>query len=322
MNKELKGIAVAGSILVDEINHISTYPRVGTLSRINKVESSVGGLVSNDGINIKKINPEIPVYAYGKIGGDEKGKYVIDTFNKAGIVTSNIRTDDESKTSFTQVMSVDGGERTFFTYPGASGKFGYDDIDFDNISAGIFHLGYFLLLEKIDNGDGEEILKRLKESGIETSIDLISSASGGYERVLPCLKYVDYLIVNEIEASGLCGTENCHDLQILAKKLKELGVIKKVIIHKEDKACVYDGGSYLELNSLEIPAREIKGKTGAGDAFCSGCLTEIYRGGTNEEILDFGIRAAAVSLSSANATDGIKTKKEIIKKTNRYDRKK
>lgn len=320
MAKELSGIAVAGSILVDEINHILKYPEIGTLSNITKIERSVGGLVPNDGVDIKKICPSLPVYAYGKIGKDDKGEYVIDTFKKQGIDYSNVKVDENEATSFTEVMSIDGGERTFFTYMGASGKFGYDDIDFDNIKAKIFHLGYFLLLDKIDEGDGLKILKKLKEIGVETSIDLVSSAVGDYKKVIPCLKFVDYLIINEIEAANLLGEERSEDLKSLAIKLKNLGVIQKVIIHKEDNACIYDGESYIELNSLNVPKEDIKGKTGAGDAFCSGCLVEIYGGKSNREILDFGIKVAAMSLSSVSATDGVLSKEEIIKYTEKYDR--
>ena len=314
-----RGIAVAGTALVDEINMIGEYPGIGQLAKIRRVSRSVGGLVPNVGLDIKHIAPGLPVYACAKVGRDEKGSFLIEKLRENGVDVTGIGFSETLGTSFTQVMSVEGGERTFFTYAGASADFGYDDIDFDSLTVKILHLGYFLLLEKVDQGDGIKILKELNKRGVETSIDLVSSASGGYEKVLPCLPYVDHLIINELEAAALCGTGDPEDLRGSAERLKALGVRKSVIIHKAEKAC-YLGERYVEADSLILPDELFKGKTGAGDAFCAGCLTEIYDNAAPECILETGIRAAAASIMQANATDGVKTRNEIYEITKNFKR--
>ena len=313
----MNGIAVAGSALVDEINIIKEYPSIGRLTQIFGVHRSVGGLVPNVGIDVKRINPDLSVFAYGKVGKDDKAEFLLDALRQNGVNVGGIKHAETLGTSFTQVMSIEGGERTFFTYAGASADFGYDDIDFDKITAKIFHLGYFLLLEKVDKGDGVKILRELKKRGIKTSIDLVSSTADAYEKVLPCLPFVDYLIINELEAAALCKSDSTDDLRFLAEKLKVMGVKEGVIIHKEDKAC-FLGESYAEINSLIVPDELFKGKTGAGDAFCAGALTEIYAGATPKTILETGIRAAAASIMQANATDGVKTKSEIYEMTKNF----
>lgn len=315
----MNGIAVAGSALVDEINIIKEYPAMGRLTQVYGVNRSVGGLVPNVGVDIKRIAPDLSVYAYCKVGKDDKAAFLLDALRRNGVNADGIKRAETLGTSFTQVMSIEGGERTFFTYAGASADFGYDDIDFDKITAKIFHLGYFLLLEKVDNGDGVKILKELKKRNIKTSIDLVSSTAGGYEKVLPCLPYVDYLIINELEAAALCGEKDTENLRNLAEKLKAKGVRESVIIHKAEKAC-YLGEKYAEANSLIVPQELFKGKTGAGDAFCAGVLTEIYENAAPEQVLETGIRAAAASILQANATDGIKTKSEIYEITKNFKR--
>lgn len=315
----MNGIAVAGSALVDEINIIKEYPAMGRLTQVYGVNRSVGGLVPNVGVDIKRIAPDLSVYAYGKVGKDDKAAFLLDALRRNGVNADGIKRAETLGTSFTQVMSIEGGERTFFTYAGASADFGYDDIDFDKITAKIFHLGYFLLLEKVDNGDGVKILKELKKRNIKTSIDLVSSTAGGYEKVLPCLPYVDYLIINELEAAALCGEKDTENLRNLAEKLKAKGVRESVIIHKAEKAC-YLGEKYAEANSLIVPQELFKGKTGAGDAFCAGVLTEIYENAAPEQVLETGIRAAAASILQANATDGVTTKSEIYEITKNFKR--
>ena len=64
------GIAVAGSILVDHICEIAAYPAEGELTQIRNIKMTVGGLVPNNGIGLKKVAPTLPIFAIGKIGAD------------------------------------------------------------------------------------------------------------------------------------------------------------------------------------------------------------------------------------------------------------
>ncbi len=316
------GIMVAGNVLVDKIFEIDSYPNKGELTQIKSVKNlALGGLIPNVGIALKKIDKNLKVYAYGKIGDDEEGKFVLTTLKSNGVDTDNIIF-GQDKTSFTNVFSICSGERTFFTYAGASREYGYLDFDFSKITAKYLHLGYFLLLDKIDNGDGEKILKKAKENKIITSIDLVSENSDRYNKVIPCLKYVDNLIINEIEAGKLTKIEpKKENIKDIAIKLKELGVIDRVIIHMPDFGVILSNEGYSKVPSLELPKGFIKGTTGAGDCFCAGALYAIYNGFRDKEILEFASGVAAISLSTFDATGGVLSKDEIINFTRNLKRK-
>ena len=305
------GIAIAGSILVDNINEISAYPKSGELTQIRSVQKSVGGCVPNVAIDLKRLCPDLTVKAVGKIGNDENGEYVKETLSSSGVEIQDIGVAAD-KTSFTEVMSVTGGQRTFFTYAGASADFGASDVDLDGLGVKMLHLGYFLLLDKMDNGDGLALLKQAKEKGVKTSIDLVSENLDRYSLVLPCLPYVDNLIINEVEAGGMTGiAPTKENLVVMAQKLKQLGVRERVIIHTpEVGVCVSEDGVQL-VPSYSIPADFIVGTTGAGDAFCAGALLGIYQNKSDAEILEFASAAAVAALSSADATSGLRTEKEI-----------
>lgn len=306
-----EGIAVVGTILVDSINEISAYPQAGELTKIKSVQKAVGGCVPNVAIDLKRLSPETIIKAVGKIGKDENGEYVKSVLSQNGVDISSVVI-GEDKTSFTEVMSVTGGQRTFFTYAGASADFGVEDVDLDGLNVKMLHLGYFLLLDKIDNGDGEKLLKLAKEQGIKTSIDLVSENSNRYSLVLPCLKYVDNLIINEVEAGALTGIEpKKENLVQIAQKLKEYGVAERVIIHTpEIGVCVSNTGVEL-VPAYALPKNFIVGTTGAGDAFCAGALLGIYQNKTDKEILEFASAAAVAALSKADATSGLCTEEEI-----------
>ena len=320
-NRERNGIAVAGSVLVDKINEIKAYPKCGELAQITRIEKAIGGCVPNVALDLKKISPEMHIKAIGKVGNDEDGAYVRDMLQKNGVDINDIIVDASDRTSLTEVMSVINGQRTFFCYPGTSADFGFEDIDFDNLNAKILHLGYFLLLEKVDRGDGILILQKAKELGIKTSIDLVSENSNRYKLVLPCLPYTDYLIINENEAGKLTGMEPTDEnLEVIARKLMQLGVKEKVVIHKPEFAVCLSKEAYTRVPSYKLPEGYIKGTTGAGDAFCAGTLIGIYEEWSDGEILEFGSACAVMSLGKADATSGLVTKAEIKDYCKQFER--
>ena len=309
----MAGIAVAGSILVDKINEISAYPAVGELTQIRSVKRAVGGCVPNVAIDLKTLSPETDIYAIGKVGADDEKAFLLQELGSRSIDLTGIRVSREERTSFTEVMSIVGGQRTFFTYPGASADFGLSDINFENFAADMLHLGYFLLLDKVDNGDGEKILEKAKSQGIKTSIDLVSENSDRYKLVIPCLKYTDNVIINESEAGKIAGIEPTREnLKAIAEKIMSYGIGERVIIHMPAlSVCLSKSGEYTEMPSYSLPAGFIKGTTGAGDAFCAGALLGIYLGKSDKEILEISAKAAVGALSAADAVSGMKSLGEL-----------
>ena len=316
------GIAVAGTVLVDKINEISAYPSAGELTKIKSVQKAVGGCVPNVAIDLKRMASDLEVKAVGCIGADEEGAFMRATLEENGINCDGLSIGND-KTSFTEVMSVTGGQRTFFTYAGASADFGAAHVDFDALNVKMLHLGYFLLLDKVDAGDGMKILQAAKEKGVKTSIDLVSENSNRYKQVLPCLAYTDNLIINEVEAGAMTGMEPTHEnIEKIAKTLKEYGVKERVIIHMPDLGVCYSNNGFTAVASYDIPQTFIKGTTGAGDAFCAGALIGIYRGDSDEQILSFASAAAVAALSEADAVSGMRSEEEITKLCKNFNRRK
>ncbi len=317
-----KGIAVAGTILVDKINEISAYPAAGELTKILRTSLAVGGCVPNVAVDLKRMDEDLEVRAIGRIGEDGEGAYVVKVLQENGVDCEGVKRVAD-KTSFTDVMSVVGGERTFFTYAGANATFGVEDFDFDNFPAKMLHLGYFLLLDKVDGGDGLQILKEAQEKGIKTSIDLVSENSERYQLLLPCLKYVDNVIINEVEAGKIAGMEpKDENLRTIAEKIKGYGVKERVIIHAPKFGVCLSCDGFTVVPSYQLPDGFIKGTTGAGDAFCAASLMGIYNENTDEEILSFASAAAVSALSAPDAVSGVKKAEEIKRFCEQFERRK
>lgn len=331
MEKSMKrGIAFAGSLLVDYVKLINCYPEIGALAAISDVSRSVGGCAANTSVDLAVLDPTIPVQAIGVVGLDEDGDFVIRTLQDHHVQTDKIIRDPNYHTSFTDVMSIEStGERTFFNAAGANTQFTIPIADLAELDADILHIGYIMLLDRLLEPDAEHgvylagLLKEAQKLGIKTSIDLSSGAEERrmQEILLPCLEYCNYVIVNELEASLLSGVKVRGDdgkiidgaVPKICEVLMKHKIKDRLIIHAPEGGwmATSEGGLYYEP-SLLLPSGFIKGSVGAGDAYCAGALYGIYEDFSPEFCLQFSAACAAASLSSKNSIDGMRPYSQVI----------
>ena len=88
--KQLSGISLAGTILVDVVKTIDYFPQIGALANISKVSQAVGGCVPNTGIDLARIDPAVPIKCYGCVGNDDYGHYIVRRLHEHGIDSSGI----------------------------------------------------------------------------------------------------------------------------------------------------------------------------------------------------------------------------------------
>ena len=329
------GIAIAGNILTDVVKMVDCYPEKGMLANIGDMSVCVGGCVPNTAIDIAKIDRSLPLTAIGKVGDDDNGRFVVAKMIENGINCDKVIVSQTKPTSSSDVISSPDGERTFFHCRGANAEFAPDDIDINALNCSIFHIGYILLLDVFDQEDKEygtvmaRFLHSVQKKGIKTSIDVVSDSTGEYKKkIIPALKYCDYVIVNEIESSIISGlnpyTEdkkpNLENIKKTMEIMADYGVSEKIIIHCKQAGFCYDVKTkeFVAVGSVDMPRELFKGSAGAGDAFCAGSLYGIYNGFSNKEILEFAGGAAVCNLLSENSIDGMLSKPEIYKVMEKY----
>ena len=319
------GVTFIGSLIVDNIKMTDTYPVQGTLCNIGEMSRCVGGLAANTSISLKVLAPKLAVAVMGLVGDDESGRYLVSKIASYGIEVSGIKTHASLPTSFTDVMTEQGsGLRTFFHARGACAAFGHGDINFDSIKTDMAHVGYALLLDKLDAPDAQfgtglaRVLSELSARGIHTSIDCVTvSASAARYRsvVLPSLPHVDALFLNEVEARNVVGFSLTDDggpvigerARQACSALLESGVRKLVVIHAPQGGwAMTKNGAFAFEPALRLPHGYIKGTVGAGDAFCAGMLCALADGLPVEQGLKIANIASAANLSHHNSIDGMK----------------
>ena len=154
------------------------------------------------------------------------------------------------------------------------------------------------------------LLERAAGAGYTTVVDIVSGARERFPIVVPpALPHTDILFLNEYEASCLLETAVVPEEAAMveaAKRVLEMGVRKMVILHAPEGAvAVTPDGMVTVQGSVAIPAGEIRGAVGAGDAFAAGVLYGLHEGWDTGRCLETGATVAASCLTDATCSGGI-----------------
>ncbi|CNV24368.1 sugar kinase ydjH [Salmonella enterica subsp. enterica serovar Bovismorbificans] len=309
-----RGIIAIGNLLVDQSLCCTEYPQESMLTQITHVNKSCGGGCTNVLFDLARLDPALPLALSGVIGHDEYGDFILQEAARHNINTARVHVSDQDATSFTHVVvNSQNGQRTFFHHLGANHRLSAEHFsNLDNL-ARIAHVAYMLLLPALEQKDNEwqtsgvRALVALQQQGFEVSLDLVSAPE--IERyqlwVKPVLPYVDYLIINDEEASRLCQCPVGKDYFEQARSLLKMGVRKLVCIHYPKGAVAVDvQGNAYKVDAYHVPSSEIVSTLGAGDAFCAGMLYGIHENWPLVEALRLGCASAHFNLFSLSATEG------------------
>jgi sugar/nucleoside kinase (ribokinase family) len=265
-----------------------------------------------------------PLFGAGLVGQDALGDQILADCRQHKIDTRALTHTNKAPTSFTDVMTERAtGRRTFFHARGANALWDGAGHGFKKSRARIFHLAYLLLLDSLDVPDKEfvtksaRLLAEAQAAGLKTSVDVVSEESNRFARVVaPALKFVDYCILNEIEAGKTTGFKlrqpdgrlDTVTLRHAAGALLQQGVRELVVIHFPEGAFARTRrGDDVWQSSLRLPPNYIAGTAGAGDAFCAGVLLGLHEGWECQRCLLTGVCLAAASLSDPTCTAGVKS---------------
>lgn len=330
------GLLVAGNWILDQVKLIDKFPEEQSLVNILDEYTSNGGSAYNILMDLVKLKALFPLEAIGLVGDDFNGVRIADHCRGAGINVQQLQMIRGAPTSYTIVTSVrHTGKRTFFHHRGANSLLDIDHFDFHVSNAKIFHLGYLLLLDRLDEvlptgrTKASLVLETAKKEGFLTSVDLVSEDSDRFTTIIPCsLPYVDYLFLNEYEASRLSGVDmmGIADQGEMGRRCKaasdrifQMGVNEWIIIHyPEGVWALQRGGRSLFQPSLQLPREKVVGANGAGDALAAGILLGVHEGWDMEACLELGVCAAAASLSHVTCSDGIKPYPECLALAREY----
>ncbi len=319
-----QGILAGGNWIRDQVKLIDVYPQPEQLGNIRSQSEGTGGAPYNVLMDLAHSGAPFRLMAAGLVGKDELGHRILDDCREHKIDVRHLGATSEAPTSYTDVMTELGhGRRTFFHARGANALWSGADLNFERARPRIFHLGYLLLLDALDQPDAKygtkaaRLLATAQAAGVKTSVDVVSEDSDRFAKIVnPALRHVDYCILNEIEAGKTTGFKIRPDggkldpvaLRHAAGALLQQGVRELVVIHYPEGAFARTRkGEDFWQSALKLPPKCIAGTAGAGDAFCAGVLLGLHEGWELPRCLLTGVCIASASLADVTCTNGVKS---------------
>lgn len=239
----------------------------------------------------------------GMAGKDIGGKEIIAQLKKLGVYTGFVRQTDKKPTNYSVILSspqAPDKDRTILVYRGASSEFSAKDISWSRLRSKWFYLAplsgklaeVFTLLTAHARKNGIRVALNPGSTQLKTPLPKLCSA----------LDKADILFLNQEEAALLARTRHISDAFLL-KKLWTTCKGSIIVITKGPLGAVATDGK--NMFTAPILPVSVVDRTGAGDAFCSGFLSEFMRKNNVVSALQFAMANSAGCVSQWGAKEGL-----------------
>jgi sugar/nucleoside kinase (ribokinase family) len=278
-------------------------------SATTRVVTAGGGDATNVCIDIAHVGYD--ALLVGLLCNDFFGDGLMKVTTNAGVDVSNIIRKDDVETTTTVIMyrsdAKDASDRHCVRNEGGNAKIAREDITDDMLmGADHLHYGSFGPLKSLDGAGGADLLKRAKELGLSTSLD-VKGLGRDFSKLEVMLPYVDLFMPNLEEVADLTGLT---DLQEIKAFFKSRGVGTMCIKMAEKGVFISDGERDVILSTLADP-NQIVDVMGAGDAFCAGFISAFLQGLSLEECGTYASLASKHCLACQGASTWVVSKDDL-----------
>ena len=285
-----------GSLNIDYTYSVDHFVRGGEPMSSEEMHVFSGGKGLNQSIALSKSGAE--VWHAGAIGTGD-GDFLIRQLKEAGVNTEYISVLD-GKTGHAIIQKAKDGGNCILLFGGANQQITREMVDgvMDH-----FEKGDYLVLQNEISEIGY-IMERAREKGMV----LVFNPSPMDDKISTYpLEYVDYFLLNEIEAGDICGEQGSGE-ELLQKLSDKFPASKIVLTLGGDGSLYRDGQRILTQGIYKVPVADT---TAAGDTFTGFLIGGLVQGLDAGEALDLAAKAAAIAVSRPGAAPSIPSREEV-----------
>lgn len=276
---------------------------------VKEMEFSVGGNAANNAVGTTRLGINCAVVL--TLGDDEIGGQIVSKLEFEGVDSTYVFKQNHSGSNYSTIINY-SGERTIFTYK-APRSYEYP-VKFPSSP--------WIYLTSMGDSFMPFYNHLINHLRINPQINLAFNPGSrqvraGKDSLVDILKYTKILYVNRKEAETISGFKNSLGKEKeLLNALVELGVKNPIVTDGSKGSFVFDGEKYLRVGILPVDAYE---RTGAGDAFGSGCIAALIQGKSFEEALVWGTVNSASVIGYTGSQRGLLKKGEMLEWIKRAD---
>lgn len=274
---------------------IFTEIPLGIKMEVEDVTFSTGGNATNVAVTFARQG--LHSQYMWTLGDDPVSNIILDAMDKEGVDTRYVVQRDKYSSGYSLILIATNGERTIMNHRGVStGKTGID-LDFDAVAA-----ADWIYPTSLANG-GLELLNKIihaaKKGGAKVMLNPAGPELAEPDKLRALFEDVDVLCMNKEEMQLLVHGETLEELV-----RHGLNLCPVVIVSDGPNGVVAsDGKTIIRAGMYEdVPVVD---RTGAGDAFASGFLSQWAQGKSLKESIVFASANSTNVVTQVGAKAGI-----------------
>ena len=266
---------------------------LGAKADVNNIEFSTGGGATNAAVTFARQG--LHSQFMGTVGHDPAGQAVLADLDNEGVDTTHISYSPKYNTGYSVLLLAPSGERTILTYRGASTH--YDAKNFDLSESDIDWVYVSSMAGSMEAL--HKIFTQAKKLGIKIMFNPGKGELSQPEKLRALLEDVDVLSVNREEMQILVEGSELEELIRHALHFVPVAIVSdgpNGVIASDGKTIVR-AGMYEDVKVID--------RTGAGDAFGSGFLSQWAQGRSLKDSIVFASANSTSVVTRIGAKTGI-----------------
>lgn len=266
---------------------------LGAKADVNNIDFSTGGGATNAAVTFARQG--LHAQFMGTIGHDIAGRAVLEDLDKEGVDTAHVSYSDKYKTGYSVLLLAPSGERTILTYRGASTHYDAKNFDMSETNADWLYVSSMAgSMDVLDN-----IFSHAKRKGMKIFFNPGKGELKQIHKLKALLEDVDVLSVNREEAQLIVEGDS---LEMVTRRLLHY-VPVAIVSDGPNGVMASDGKTIVRAGMYEdVPVID---RTGAGDAFGSGFLSQWAQGKSLKDSIVFASANSTSVVTKIGAKVGI-----------------
>ncbi|HJP81528.1 MAG TPA: carbohydrate kinase family protein [Candidatus Saccharimonadales bacterium] len=266
---------------------------LGAKADVNNINFETGGGATNAAVTFSRqgIHSEF----MGTIAHDPAGRAVLEELDREGVDTRRVSYSTKYHTGYSVLLLAPTGERTILTYRGASTHYDIKNFDLSDSDADWLYVSSMAgSLDVLD-----KVFQQAKKLGMKIMFNPGKGELAQIEKLKTLLDDVEVLSLNRDEMQLLV---NGDDLETLVRRGHHFSPVV-IVSDGPNGVIATDGKSIVRAGMYEdVPVVD---RTGAGDAFGSGFLSQWATGKTLQESVIFASANSTSVVTKIGAKAGI-----------------
>ena len=269
---------------------------LGSKLEAEKIVVTSGGGGTNTAVTFA--HQGLKTACIGVVGKDANGDSLLSELNAESVDTSHFQIHDDDLTAYSVILVHESGERSIISYKGEGQHFSKDKLRLEELETSWVFLdslgGHYDVLEGAVNWAAQKGVKIATNPGGK-------ELDHGLEKLKLLFSNASVVIMNQEEASQLLGIPYIEEKKIF-QTMDEL--VKGIFVMTKGPQGV-SASDGQEIYTAGVPDSPIVERTGAGDAFSSGFVSEYIRSGDISKAIQFGTANASSVVTQYGAKAGI-----------------